>query len=203
MVKNTARLRLLKATEKIIVTEGVSSATIRHIAREAELNSALVSYYFTSLEGLISEVGELNLHLMSDAWNTHFELLEAQENITLPDVISAYIRPLWAIAALNEQERALLVLDEIVGHCTDSIRLKILQQLSENFVRTVALVQRAEPTLNKDIIEFRIQFISGGCLGVPPRTETKLLFAHKDKQKPERETLITLAIEAAIACFKI
>lgn len=48
----TTRNALLDATQHVMRTEGYAAATIRRVAREAGVNSALVSYYFGSLDGM-------------------------------------------------------------------------------------------------------------------------------------------------------
>lgn len=48
----TTRNALLDAAQHVMLTEGYASATTRRVAKEAGVNSALVSYYFTSLDGM-------------------------------------------------------------------------------------------------------------------------------------------------------
>ena len=48
----TTRNALLDAAQHIMLTEGYAAATTRRVAKEAGVNSALVSYYFTSLDGM-------------------------------------------------------------------------------------------------------------------------------------------------------
>ncbi len=48
----TTRNALLDAAQQVMLTEGYAAATTRRVAKEAGVNSALVSYYFTSLDGM-------------------------------------------------------------------------------------------------------------------------------------------------------
>ena len=202
MASSDAREKLMTAAENIIVSHGVSSATIRHIAREAGLNSALVSYYFSSLGGLIGEVAQLNLGLMKQAWDKNFTPLEQAGDISLAEVMEAYICPLWIDAALNPSERALLVLDEIVSHGDDEIREAIMLDLGGNFERICALIRKAAPHLPLELIQFRLQFVSGGCLGVPPRAAARSLFGSLPPVDGERTRAMQQSVAAAIACFE-
>lgn len=199
--KSEVRSRLLVAAEKIIVTEGLSSASIRNIARQAETNSALVSYYFANLAGLIRDVGTANLELMLAAWEHHYQRLPGDESLQLRDILSAYIRPLWINAAFNESERGLLVLDEIVGHGEDVVRTDILAKLAGNFHRAMGLLRKARPDIPVEVLQFRIRYVSSGCLGVPPRTGLKALFLQEDV-RIEKEVAINMAIDAAVACLE-
>jgi len=45
---------LLDAAQHVMLTEGYASATTRRVANEAGVNSALVSYYFDSLDGMFT-----------------------------------------------------------------------------------------------------------------------------------------------------
>jgi AcrR family transcriptional regulator len=48
----TTQNALLDAAQHVMLTEGYASATTRRVAKEAGVNSALVSYYFGSLDGM-------------------------------------------------------------------------------------------------------------------------------------------------------
>lgn len=48
----TTRNALLDAAQRIMLAEGYAAATTRRVAGEAGVNSALVSYYFGSLDGM-------------------------------------------------------------------------------------------------------------------------------------------------------
>lgn len=48
----TTRNALLDAAQHVMLTEGYAAATTRRVAKEAGVNSALVSYYFDSLDGM-------------------------------------------------------------------------------------------------------------------------------------------------------
>ena len=48
----TTRNALLDAAQHLMLTEGYAAATTRRVAKEAGVNSALVSYYFESLDGM-------------------------------------------------------------------------------------------------------------------------------------------------------
>ena len=48
----TTRDALLDAAQHLMLTEGYAAATTRRVARQAGVNSALVSYYFGSLDGM-------------------------------------------------------------------------------------------------------------------------------------------------------
>jgi AcrR family transcriptional regulator len=50
---NEKQLEILSAAEKLFAEEGFDGASIRHIARDANVNIAMISYYFGSKEKLL------------------------------------------------------------------------------------------------------------------------------------------------------
>jgi AcrR family transcriptional regulator len=52
----TTRNALLDAAQHVMTTEGYAAATARRVAAEAGVNSALVFYYFDSLDGMFVEL---------------------------------------------------------------------------------------------------------------------------------------------------
>jgi AcrR family transcriptional regulator len=58
IVAGTTREALLDATERVLLSEGVTGVTTRGVAREAGVNQALVHYYFGSVEQMLISVLE-------------------------------------------------------------------------------------------------------------------------------------------------
>ena len=56
------KLRILEATQELIREKGVESASVREIAKRAEVNVASINYYFSKKENLMGEI----LLLLSD-----------------------------------------------------------------------------------------------------------------------------------------
>jgi len=50
---NDKQLEILQAAEKLFAEDGFDGASIRHIARDANVNIAMISYYFGSKEKLL------------------------------------------------------------------------------------------------------------------------------------------------------
>ena len=55
------KLRILEATQELIREKGVESASVREIAKRAEVNGS-INYYFSKKENLMGEI----LLLLSD-----------------------------------------------------------------------------------------------------------------------------------------
>jgi AcrR family transcriptional regulator len=58
VARGDTRSALLAAAVRSLATEGIAGTSARAIAREAEVNQALVFYHFGSVEGLLAEASE-------------------------------------------------------------------------------------------------------------------------------------------------
>lgn len=87
--------RLLKAAKELFVRKGFSGVSIREIAREAEANSALISYYFGDKEGLFKGVLESFVRPLNANRMAQFAVLEQQAEITVEEVVRAWVAPMF------------------------------------------------------------------------------------------------------------
>ena len=54
------KLKIIKATQEIVNEKGVEFASVREIAKKAEVNVASINYYFSKKENLLGEILLLN-----------------------------------------------------------------------------------------------------------------------------------------------
>jgi AcrR family transcriptional regulator len=164
------RHRLLAATENLVVREGVVSLSVRRIAGEAGVNSALIRYHFGDIDGLLRELAMRNAAQLRDARN---RLLDAIDAATAPDFVAAVdalVLPLWAPAAMSEGDRAIVVLDEIFQRAQPSLREAIWAEFSDG-VRRVAQALRAALGCDDETgLAWRMRFVTAAALDIPPRS---------------------------------
>ena len=60
---NEKQIQILEVAEKLFAENGFDGTSVRHIAKEADVNVAMISYYFGSKEKLL---GTLMIHRASD-----------------------------------------------------------------------------------------------------------------------------------------
>lgn len=169
---DSSRSRLLVAAERLIIEEGLKALSIRRIAAETGLNSALIRYYFGSVDGLLTTLAQHNLEPMLEQWRA-----APGAEAGLRAVLHGYFAPMWLPARHCPEERALVVIDEIVAHGDANVREALTAPLLAPFERTLSAIAQLRPDLPADDAAARLGFASAGALGMPPRSRTRRLFA--------------------------
>jgi AcrR family transcriptional regulator len=168
----SSRARLLAAAERLIIDEGLKALSIRRIAAETGLNSALIRYYFGSVDGLLTTLAQHNLEPMLGQWA---EAPGAEAGLAA--VLRGYFAPMWAPARHCPDERALVLIDEIVAHGEPAVRDVVAPPLLVPFERTLGGLAVLRPDLYTGEAAARLSFASAGALGMPPRSHARRLFA--------------------------
>lgn len=164
------RDRLLLATETLVVRDGVIALSVRRIATQAGVNSALIRYHFGDTDGLLHELAHRNAALIRDARN---HLLDACDAHSAPDFVTsvdALVLPLWAPAAMSSQHRAIVVLDEIYARASAALHAEIWAEFAEGVQRVTQALQRAIGTTDALALAWRIRFVTAAALDIPPRS---------------------------------
>ena len=164
------RDRLLVATEMLVVRDGVVSLSVRRIAGEAGVNSALIRYHFGDTDGLLRELAHLNAARITDLRN---QLLDALETKADPDFIAsvdALVLPLWTAAAMSEQHRAIVVLDEIFARAGPTLQEEIWAGFAQGVRRVSLALQQALGCADGPALAWRIRFVTAAALDIPPRS---------------------------------
>ncbi|MFX8672504.1 TetR family transcriptional regulator, partial [Acinetobacter baumannii] len=60
-----ARLRILRAAERLIATHGYAGASLRTIMAEAEVNNASIHYYFGNKQALLRAIFDMRISAMN------------------------------------------------------------------------------------------------------------------------------------------
>lgn len=163
------RERLLHAAEILVVRDGVVGLSVRRIAAEAGVNSALIRYYFGDTDGLLRELALRNAALIRDARTSLLDALDAQPAPDLAASIDALILPLWAPAAMSHQHRAITVLDEIFARAGTALHKEIWAEFAQGVQRVSQALARALGTSDMIALAWRIRFVTAAALDIPPR----------------------------------
>jgi len=164
------RQRLLVAAETLVVREGVLALSVRRIASEAAVNSALIRYYFEDVAGLLRELARLNAIQIRDARDA---LLDALETRPVPDFVSAVdalVLPLWVPAAMSGERRAIIVLDEIYARGDRAVHEEIWAQFASGVKRVSLALARSLGRVEDAALAWRIRFVTAAALDIPPRS---------------------------------
>jgi len=93
------RSRILDAAEELFSRHGIYGVTLRDIASMADVDTALLHYYFESKRGIFDAVLARRASVLNYECNdelTRYEE-EAGKNITVEGAIAAYVRPVFKL----------------------------------------------------------------------------------------------------------
>jgi AcrR family transcriptional regulator len=158
-----SREKLLAAALHLFAARGVDRVSVRDIANEAGVNSALVGYYFRSKDGLLSQL-----------YRRHCEPLNAERMRllksfsrggaapSLEKVLEAFIRPALAIttdaSGLSEftRLRALLAAENAAA-----LEALVAANFDHSTTIFVSALERCLPHLSQEDVLWRFHFTLG------------------------------------------
>lgn len=103
--KKTARSvktqgRILDAAEELFSLHGLDGVTIRQIAKQAGVDTALLHYYFGNKEGIFDAVLMRRAEILNTDRMTSLDAYEAAagKKVTVEGAISAFLRPVFELS---------------------------------------------------------------------------------------------------------
>lgn len=107
----TKKDKILFAAKNLFLEKGYKGTNVRQIAKAAEVNIAMISYYFGSKEQLLQEIMEIRIKDLSFELNelSHDEEIEPFEKMAL--IIQVFIERVFAnvkVAAIFHREIAVM-----------------------------------------------------------------------------------------------
>lgn len=194
--------RLLKAAKDLFVRKGFSGVSIREIAREADTNSALISYYFGDKEGLFKGVLESFVRPLNAARMAKFSLLQKQADISVEEVVRAWVAPMFLMPkSLNASPvvSLSLTLSAEYDQLSEQIILDLYDEMNECFL---CLLGRCLPNASRTSLVWCLYFLVGAALTASrPRAKSvqKLTYGMIDHQ--DTEELVQQLVQFAAAGF--
>jgi AcrR family transcriptional regulator len=159
-----SREKLILSAERLFAVQGFDGVSVRDIANDAKVNSALLGYYFGGKEGLLAEVYTRHCEpLKRERRRLLAEYRAAGESLTLEAILDAFIRPSLEANQGTEQGRSFSRLRAILS-AENSMLLE--QLVAENFDETsrtfVKALCKCLPNLNREDVFWRFHFLLGG-----------------------------------------
>ena len=194
--------RLMDAAKALFVRKGFAGVSIREIAKEANANSALISYYFGDKEGLFKSVLESFIHPLNAARMAQFTLLESKAKLTVEDVVRAWVTPMFLSASSNSASPVVslsLSLSAEYDKLSEQIIVELYDDMNEQFLR---LLERCLPNVSRTTLVWRLYFLVGAALTASrPRAKSvlKLTQGMIDHQNPQE--LVHQMVKFASAGF--
>jgi TetR/AcrR family transcriptional regulator len=131
-VEKDARTKLMETATQLFAHKGFNAVSIRELARTANVNSALISYYFKSKDGLYQEVMEEQFILIA-------QLLKEVENLPPTSPTERIIKYAKNIAGIHQQRPFLtrFIIGELINPtpCCEVVIKKYISRVF-HFLRT-------------------------------------------------------------------
>jgi AcrR family transcriptional regulator len=158
-----SREKLLAAALHLFAARGVDRVSVRDIAHEAGVNSALVGYYFRSKDGLLSQLYRRHCEpLNAERMRLMGSFSRGGAEPSLEKVLEAFIRPALAIttdsSGLSEftRLRALLAAENTVA-----LEALVAANFDHSTTIFVNALERCLPHLSHDDVLWRFHFMLG------------------------------------------
>ena len=92
---------ILDAAEKVFAQHGRNGVTIRAVAKEADVDPALVHYYFEDIDGVFHAVFQRKSEVINAIRNKAMDdyLAEHGDNLTIEGVFDVFLRPVFQAIA--------------------------------------------------------------------------------------------------------
>lgn len=163
-LETTSREKLILSAERLFSVRGFDAVSVRDIANNAKVNSALLGYYFGSKEGLLAEVYTRHCEpLKRERGRLLAEYRAGAKSLTLEAVLDAFIRPSLEANQGTDQGRSFSRLRAILL-AENSMLLEKL--VAENFDETSRIFVKALceclPHLKREDVLWRFHFLLGG-----------------------------------------
>lgn len=163
--KESIELRdvILDQAELIFSEAGFSGAKVRDIAAAADVNQALVRYYFGSKQDLFDAVVRRRGAVISGARHVLLDqLLASRETPSVESIVKNYLKPQWDMKCSGENGAAFVRLQARLHSELDEHALHLRSEVYDASVkRYISALCEALPEIPKDVISIRMAFLVG------------------------------------------
>jgi AcrR family transcriptional regulator len=160
---DSTRKKLFASAERLFAERGFNGVSVRDIANDAGVNSALVGYYFGGKQGLLSEVYTRHCTpLNQERMRLLKEFSTAKNGPTLEQVLEAFIRPSLQVTVDHHGRSNFTRLRAILSGENSALLEKLI---AENFDQSsrifVEALRNCLPHLKEEDVLWRFHFLLG------------------------------------------
>src|SRR5580704_294162 len=157
------REKLIQSAERLFAARGFDGVSVRDIANDAKVNSALIGYYFRGKEGLLAEVYMRHCEpLKRERARILAQYSENGRVPTLEEVIEAFVRPSLQAGQASEEGRSFSRLRAILSaENSQLLETLIAQNFDESNRFFVDALCHCLPHLTRDDVYWRLHFLLG------------------------------------------
>lgn len=160
----TSREKLIRSAERLFSVHGFDGVSVRDIANDAKVNSALLGYYFGGKEALLAEVYTRHCEPLKRERSRLLSQYQAEANpLTVEAVLDAFIRPSLEANQGSEEGRSFSRLRAILLAENSMLLEKLVAENFDETSRTfVKALCQCLPHLKRDDVFWRFHFLLGG-----------------------------------------
>ncbi len=159
----STRENLIESAERLFAARGFDGVSVRDIANDAKVNSALVGYYFGGKQGLLAEVYTRHCAPLKNERERLLAGYSADRRLpTLEEILDAFIRPSLEGTPDDDGRPTFLRLRAILSVENSSL---LEQLVAENFDDStkifVKALSKCLPDLSREDVLWRFHFLLG------------------------------------------
>ncbi len=159
------RDRILDCAELHFADHGFTGATLRDIAGAAQVNQAMIRYYFGTKESLFDEVFLRRGSALSGQRHVLLDRLLASGAPTVEQIVHAYLKPQWDMKYSGPNGAAFVRMQARLHAEPEEHALRLRREVYDASVkRYIAALQDALPDVDRDTISIRMSFLVGAYL---------------------------------------
>jgi AcrR family transcriptional regulator len=160
---DSSRKKLFASAERLFAERGFNGVSVRDIANDAGVNSALVGYYFGGKQGLLSEVYTRHCTpLNQERMRLLKQFSQSKAGPTLEHVLEAFIRPSLEVTVDHHGRSNFTRLRAILSGENSALLEKLIAQNFDQSSRIfVEALRRCLPHLKTEDVLWRFHFLLG------------------------------------------
>ena len=157
--------RILDAAEELFAKHGIYGVTMREIAELANVDTALLHYYFESKRGVFDAVFARRADILNSERMLEMDRYEAEagDAVTVEGIIAAYLRPMFSLNRQGGQGWRNFC--AFVTHLDSTELAEIFAKKFDPILkRFIALLQRALPEADEADLFWSYHLFSGSLM---------------------------------------
>ncbi len=162
--------RILDAAEELFARHGIYGVTMREIAELANVDTALLHYYFDSKRGVFDAVFARRADILNSERMLEMDRYEGEvgANITVEGIIAAYLRPMFSLNRQGGQGWR-----NFCAFCTQLGSTELAEVFAQKYdpilKRFLGLLHRALPDADEADLFWSYHLFSGSLMIVNAR----------------------------------
>jgi AcrR family transcriptional regulator len=197
---NGAEEKLRRAAEKLFTRHGFRAVSVRRIAAEAGVNSALVGYYFRGKDNLFAEVFRTYGKRINDRRQALLAAVTVGgRQASVREIMEAYLQPVFDLGNGGKSSVAFLQLSSVLAaermDLYETIATEVFSAVNADFVERL---HACLPGIDKETLSWRLFAVVGAGLFVTMKPFPPAMAAILPRGTPPRDAD---AIMAAVLPF--